>query len=102
MEKSYLIFKVKPFFTNKLKEYFSKVSVHFQDNFMTNIPEVALSAYQKYLDAGEGEAKLEAARAFYIYINNPGVLKDDPSYSQFLTDVKDDLEDTLGRNLFGE
>lgn len=88
--------------SNVLKQYFSQVSVHFQDNFMQNVPEITLDAYKKYLDAPEGEEKLEAARAFYIYLNNPGALKDDPSYNQFLADIKDDLENTLGRNLFGE
>lgn len=87
---------------NPLKDYFKSVSSNFQDSFMTNVPEIAANAYKKYLDAPEGEEKLEAARAFYIYLNNPGVLKDDPSYNQFLTDVKGDLENTLKRNLFGE
>lgn len=87
---------------NPLKDYFKSVSSNFQDSFMTNVPEIAPDAYKKYLDAPEGDEKLEAARAFYIYLNNPGSYKDDPSYQQFLSDVKSDLENTLSRNLFGE
>lgn len=87
---------------NFLKEYFLKASPHFRDDFMENIPEMTANAYQRYLQVAEGEEKLEAARAFYIYLNNPGPKHDDPSYVEFTNDVREDLENTLGRKLFGD
>ena len=85
-----------------LKKYFVSISPAFADDFMAQVPEVAKDAYKKYQQTTEPEAKLEAARAFYIYLNNPGAKSNDPMFKEFLDDVKFDLEETLGRDLFGE
>lgn len=87
---------------DELKVYFVSVSPVFNEEFMAQVPEIAKDAYKKYKETGEPLQKLEAARAFFIYLNNPGSKTDDPIFQEFLNDVKTDLEKTLGRVLFGE
>ncbi len=83
-----------------LKEYFSKVSpANFKDEFMGKVPKLAADAYNSYV-AAQGDAKFEAARAFYIYLNNPGIDRNNAQMVAFLADVKKDLEKTVGKALF--
>jgi|SRR3989344_7264801 len=81
-----------------ISDYFSQVSTNYKPEYIQNIPDVAVNAYKKYKDAS-GDAKLEAARALYIYLNSPGLAPDE-SFKQFVEDIKFDLEQSLGRKLF--
>ena len=85
---------------DKLRDYFAKASVNFKEQFMAKVADVAADKYLEYSQAADPEKKLEAARAFYIYLNNPAVDKSDPGFTQFLADVKADLEKALGKALF--
>lgn len=81
-----------------LKDYFKQASPNFGDELMSLVPAVAVDYYKKYKDAA-GDAKLEAARAFYIYLNNPASVANE-QYKTFIEDVKVDLEKSLGQPLF--
>lgn len=86
-----------------LKDYFSRVSAqNFEEGFLENMPQVVFDYYQKYLATSEASAsaKKEAARAFYIYLNAPSKNKSNPKYAGFVSDVKKDLENTLGTSIF--
>lgn len=83
----------------KLRAYFAGASSNFKEDFMDQVPQIAAVKYEEYLVA-EGDSKVEAARAFYIYLNNPAVDRSDPAFEPFLADVKSDLEKTLGKPLF--
>jgi|SRR3989344_5074048 len=85
---------------DELKVYFVSISPAFSDEFMAQVPEIAKDAYKKYKETTEPAQKLEAARAFFIYLNNPGSKTDDPIFKEFLEDVKSDLETALGETLF--
>ena len=82
-----------------LSEYFTNVSTNFKPEYMEKIPQVALDGFKKY-QAAAGDAKLDAARTFYIYLNSPGVAPGDDIYPEFVKDVQNDLEKTLGKKLF--
>ena len=82
-----------------LSEYFTNVSTNFKPEYMEKIPQVAASAFKNY-QAAAGDAKLDAARTFYIYLNSPGVAPGDDIYPEFVKDVQNDLEKTLGKKLF--
>lgn len=87
--------------TSSLRAYFASVSPNnFKEEFMAKVPDVAANSYIEYSKAQGDEAKSEAARAFYIYLNNPAADTGDPSFAAFLADVKADLEKTLGKPLF--
>ena len=83
----------------KLSAYFAGASTNFKEEFMDQVPQIAAVKYDEYL-AAEGDTKLAAARAFYIYLNNPAVDRSDPAFEPFLADVKVDLEKVLGKPLF--
>lgn len=85
--------------TDELKNYFAKVSPSFKQEYMSKVPDAAAGAYDDYL-ASSGDKKVEAARAFYIYLNNPGVDQSDTQFKTFLADVKSDLEKSIGKPLF--
>jgi len=85
---------------DELKTYFTSISPSFKDEFMSQVPEVTKEAYKKYKEIADPDQKLEAARAFYIYLNNPGPKSKDPLFEEFLQDVKSDLETALGTTLF--
>lgn len=82
-----------------IREYFTKVSPAFKEEFMARIPQVAVDSYKKYVNAESG-GKLEAARAVYIYLNHPGISLGDKQYAEFLGDVRKDLEKAIGQPLF--
>lgn len=83
---------------NLLKDYFKQASPNFRDELMSLVPAVATDYYKKYKDA-TGDAKLEAAKAFYIYLNNPASVSNN-QYKTFIDDVKRDLEKSIGKPLF--
>lgn len=83
-----------------LQDYFARVSVNFRAEFMDQVSAAAADFFLKYEAAGDEAEKLEAGRAFYIYLDNPAVDKSDPAFVAFLADVKADLEKTLGKPLF--
>lgn len=83
-----------------LREYFAKAAPgNFKEELLAVVPREAGAAYNKFA-AATGEAKLEAARIFFVYLNNPAVDRSDPSAMGFLEDVKSDLEKAVGQPLF--
>src|SRR3989344_5293083 len=71
-----------------LKDYFKQASPNFGDDLMSLVPAVAVDYYKKYKDT-TGDAKLEAARSFYIYLNNPASVSNE-QYKKMIDDVKSD------------
>ena len=82
-----------------LSDYFTNVSTNFKPEYLDKIPQVAATAFTNY-QAAEGDARLDAARTFYIYLNSPGIAPGDDIYPEFAKDVQNDLEKTLGKKLF--
>lgn len=82
-----------------LSTYFANTSASFKSEFMAKTPQKAVEAYKQYTTAASDDAKLQAARNFYIYLNNPAAPQD-AEYREFLEDIKADLEKGLGKNLF--
>ena len=82
-----------------LQEYFSSISPNWKDEYITKVPKVAAVAYQDFLDSDD-EDQFYAAQDFYVYLNNPSVIKTDDQYINFLNDVRDDLEDQIGEPLY--
>ena len=83
-----------------LRVYFAKASPNnFKEELMAVVPVDAAGAYNKFT-AATGEAKLEAGRIFFVYLNNPAIDRSDPGALGFLADVRADLEKTLGKPLF--
>lgn len=83
-----------------LRVYFTKASPNnFKEELLAVVPMETGAQYNKFT-AATGEAKLEAARIFYVYLNNPAVDRSDPGALGFLADVRADLEKTLGKPLF--
>lgn len=84
-----------------LRSYFVKASPNnFKEEFMANVPVEAVGAYNEFVKSASGEAKLSAARNFFIYLNNPAVNRTNPQALAFLADVKADLGKTVGQALF--
>lgn len=83
---------------NILRDYFKGVSVNFKEDLMPLVPAAALELYKNYKAAG-GDAKVEAARNFYIFLNNPGSASNE-QYIKMIDDVKSDLEKAVGKPLF--
>ena len=84
-----------------IEEYFKKVSPdNFKVEFMTNVGNDTLSAYEQYSTATDEEMKFEAARILHISLNNNLVNRGDENYVGFLNDVQLDLETSLGKLLY--
>lgn len=82
-----------------LSDFFTNSSASFKSEYMQKIPQQAAESYKKYVAETNEEAKLEMARNFYIYLNNPAAASDE-EYQEFLEDVKSALEESLGKELF--
>lgn len=83
-----------------LRVYFTKVSPNnFKEELLAVVPVDAAGAYNKFT-AATGEAKLEAGRIFFVYLNNPAIDRSDPGALAFLADVRADLEKAVGQALF--
>lgn len=83
-----------------LRVYFTKASPNnFKEELLAVVPAEAAGSYNKFT-AATGEAKLEAGRIFFVYLNNPAIDRSDPGALGFLADVRADLEKTLGQVLF--
>ena len=81
-----------------LNSYFKKASTNFREEFMAMVPKGAVAEYKNYLSSS-GDAQVQAAQSFYIYLANPANLAN-AQFKTFLADVKGDLEKTLGKPLF--
>lgn len=84
----------------ELATYFARVSASFKEEFMAHVPAEAGLAFEQYTGAVDAAEKLEAARNFFIYLNNPNVDRNDSAQMAFLVDVKADLEKAVGQPLF--
>lgn len=85
---------------SELVAYFARVSANFAEEFMVDVPAEAGLAFEQYTAATDGAKKLEKARNFFIYLNNPNVDRNDSAQVAFLADVKADLEKAVGQPLF--
>lgn len=85
----------------ELGAYFKRVSpANFKDTFLANLPDAAAEDYLKYIKTENPEEKINAARSFYIILNNPAADRSDPQFNKFVIDIRADLEKTLGKPLF--
>ncbi len=82
-----------------LSTYFASTSASFKKEFMAKVPQKAVDAYKQYTTSTNDNTKLESARNFYIYLNNPAAASNG-DYKDFLQDIKSDLEKGLGKQLF--
>lgn len=83
-----------------LDNYFGEISDNYDPNYLNDLPDEAVDLYISY-DGQEDEVKKKvAAEEFFILLNQP--LRDSPQdgFDQFLKDVQNDLESTLGELLF--
>lgn len=86
---------------NELRDYFRVVSPNnFKDEFLNWVPELAFKKYMDMSQEKDTQAKLEAAREFYILLNNPMVNRNDPQAINWIVDVRSDIERQLGKPLF--
>lgn len=86
--------------SSELGAYFKRVSPdNFKDTFLANLPDAAADAYLMYTKTENPEEKINAARSFYIILNNPAADRSDPQFTKFVLEIKADLEKTLGKPL---